>query len=179
MPVYAGADVKLCNKFGESAITLSKLGRNRDLFEKVMLEFALEKGNRMAGGFHALHCAARRGDLDAVKLLASMGYDINASDGEGYTPLMLAAKEGDGKMCELLLSCGANFDIKNGIGKTALSIVRKHGKGHNELAENVLVNAVARKQVLDGSRVLILDHWGQGSQKRGSIVMNLRPGFGN
>ncbi|KAL8471119.1 hypothetical protein ACS0TY_028715 [Phlomoides rotata] len=153
MLVYAGADVKLCNKSGESALTLSKLGRNRDLFEKVMLEFALEKGNRMAGGFHALHCAARRGDLDAVKLLASMGYDINASDGEGYTPLMLAAKEGDGKMCELLLSCGANFDIKNGRGETALSIVRKHGKGHNELAENVLVNAVARKLVLGGSPV--------------------------
>ncbi|KAL8482688.1 hypothetical protein ACS0TY_025646 [Phlomoides rotata] len=160
MPVYAGADVKLCNKSSESAINLSKLGRNRDLFEKVMLEFALEKGNRMAGGFHALYCAAQRGDLDAVKLLASMGNDINTSDGEGYTPLMLAAKEGDGKMCELLLSCGANFDIKNGRRETALSTVRKHGEGYNELAENVLVNAVARKQVLDGSRVLILDPWG-------------------
>lgn len=151
--VYAGADVKLCNKSGETAITLSKLSKNGDLFEKVMLEFALEKGNRIAGGFYALHCAARRGDLDAVKLLvASKGYDVNASDGEGYTPLMLAAREGNGKMCELLISCGAHFDMKNAKGESALSISRKLGKLHNE-AENVILNALARKLVLGGSRV--------------------------
>ncbi|KAL0331876.1 UNVERIFIED_CONTAM: Ankyrin repeat and KH domain-containing protein mask-1 [Sesamum calycinum] len=130
--VYSGADVKLCNKSGENAITLSKLSKNRDLFEKVMLEFALEKGNRISGGFYALHCAARRGDLDAVKLLASKGYDINASDGDGYTPLMLAAREGN--------------------GESALSLARKLGKLHNE-AENIILNALARKLVLSGSRV--------------------------
>ncbi|KAL2240622.1 UNVERIFIED_CONTAM: hypothetical protein Sindi_0703400 [Sesamum indicum] len=150
--VYAGADVKLCNKSGENAITLSKLGKNRDLFEKVMLEFALEKGNRVSGGFYALHCAARRGDLDAVKLLASKGYDINASDGDGYTPLMLAAREGNGKMCELLISFGAHVDVKNSNGESALSLARKLGKLHNE-AENMILNALARKLVLGGSRV--------------------------
>ncbi|KAK6117483.1 hypothetical protein DH2020_048761 [Rehmannia glutinosa] len=150
--VYAGADVKLCNKAGETAITLSKLSKNRDLFEKTMLEFALEKGNRIAGGFYALHCAARCGDLDAVKLLASKGYDINASDGDGYTPLMLAAMEGNGKMCELLISCGAHFDMKNAKGESALSLARKLGELHNE-AENVILNALARKLVLGGSRV--------------------------
>ncbi|KAI3452546.1 hypothetical protein Pfo_009210 [Paulownia fortunei] len=150
--VYAGADVKLCNKSGETAITLSKLSKNRDLFEKAMLEFALEKGNRIAGGFYALHCAARRGDLDAVKLLASKGYDINASDGDGYTPLMLAAREGNGKMSELLISCGAHFDMKNAKGESALSLARKLGELHNE-AESVIINALARKLVLGGSRV--------------------------
>lgn len=160
MLVHAGADVKLCNKSGDTAITLSK--RNRDLFEKVMLEFALEKGNRIAGGFDALHCAARRGDLDAVKLLASKGYDINASDGEGYTALMLAAREGNGKMCELLVtSCGAKFDIKNGKGETALTIARKHGNGNE--AEKVLVNAVARKLVLGGSQVQKHTRGGKGA----------------
>ncbi|KAJ6754419.1 ANKYRIN REPEAT-CONTAINING [Salix purpurea] len=92
--VYAGADVKLRNKAGETAITLSGLNQNHDLFEKVMLEFALQMGNRDDGGFYALHCAARRGDIDAVKLLMSRGYDVNVPDGDGYTPLMLAAREG-------------------------------------------------------------------------------------
>ncbi|KAH6790993.1 ankyrin [Perilla frutescens var. frutescens] len=150
--VYAGADVKLCNKSGETAITLSKLSKNSDLFEKVMLEFALEKGNRIAGGFYALHYAARRGDSDAVKLLASKGYDINATDGEGYTPLMLAAREGNGKMCQLLISSGADFGMKNANGECALSIARKHGKLHNE-AENVILNELACKMVRDGSRL--------------------------
>ncbi|KAE8727853.1 F-box protein [Hibiscus syriacus] len=79
---YAGADVKLLNKSGETTITLSELNQNRDLFEKVMLALALEKGNRNAGGFYALHCAARNGDLDAVTLLTSRDYDLNVPDGE-------------------------------------------------------------------------------------------------
>ncbi|XP_047975239.1 serine/threonine-protein phosphatase 6 regulatory ankyrin repeat subunit C [Salvia hispanica] len=147
--VYAGADVKLCNKSGETAITLSKLNKQSDLFEKVMLEFALEKGNRIAGGFFALHYAARRGDSDAVKLLKSKGYDINAADGEGYTPLMLAAREGNGKMCQLLISSGADIGMKNAKGETALSIAKKL---HNE-AEDVILDAVACKVVTDGSRL--------------------------
>ncbi|XP_022883931.1 uncharacterized protein LOC111400767 [Olea europaea var. sylvestris] len=149
--VYAGADVKLCNKSGETAITLSKQSPNRDLFEKVMLEFALEKGNRIGGGFYALHCAARRGDLDAVRLLTSKGYDVNASDGDGYTPLMLAAREGYGSTCEFLISCEAQCDIKNARGETALSLAKNNGR-QNE-AENVILNALARKLVLGGSPV--------------------------
>lgn len=145
--VYAGADVKQCNKSGETAITLSKFSKNSDLFERVMLEFALEKGNRIAGGFYALHYAARRGDSDAVKLLISKGYDINATDGEGYTPLMLAAREGNAKMCQLLISSGANFGMENTKGESALSIARKH---QNE-AEDVILNAVACKVVMEGS----------------------------
>ncbi|CAI9752589.1 unnamed protein product [Fraxinus pennsylvanica] len=149
--VYAGADVKLCNKSGETAITLSKLSPNRDLFEKVMLEFALEKGNRIAGGFYALHCAARRGDLDAVRLLTSKGYDVNASDGDGYTPLMLAAREGHGSTCEFLISFGAQCDIKNARGETALSLAKNNERQND--AENVILNALARKLVLGGSPV--------------------------
>lgn len=152
MLVYAGADVKLCSKSGETALTLSRLNNNRDLFEKVMLEFALEKENRIAGGFYALHCAARRGDLDAVKLLTSKGYDINASDGDGYTPLMLAAREGNAKICDFLITRGANCDAKNSKGESALSLARKlQGLGSD--AENVILNALARKLVLGGSRV--------------------------
>ncbi|KAL3829504.1 hypothetical protein ACJIZ3_018306 [Penstemon smallii] len=158
--VFAGADVKLINKSGDTALTLSRGNQNRDLFEKVMLEFALEKGNRITGGFYALHCAARRGDLDAVKLLTSKGYDVNASDGDGYTPLMLAAKEGNSKMCEFLISCGANCEIKNAKNETALSLARKLLP--NE-AENVILNALGLKLVLNGSWVQKHTKGGKGS----------------
>lgn len=150
--VYAGADVKLHNKSGETAISLSEIHQSHDLFEKVMLEFALEKGNRNAGGFYALHCAARRGDLDAVKLLTSRGYDVNVPDEDGCTPLMLAAKEGRAAMCELLISCGADCQIKNARGETALSLSRKI-VGWTNGAECVILDALARKFVLDGAYV--------------------------
>lgn len=160
--VFAGADVKLLNKSGKTAIMLSELNQNHDMFEKVMLEFALEKGNRYAGGFYALHCAARRGDLDAVKLLTSRGYDVNVPDGEGYTPLMLAAREGHGLMCELLISCGAICDVKNARGETALSLARKSSIMKND-AERVILDELARKLVLGGANVLKHTKGGKGT----------------
>ncbi|KAA8530119.1 hypothetical protein F0562_004828 [Nyssa sinensis] len=168
--VYAGANVKLCNKSGETAITLSKLNQNRDLFEKVMLEFALEKGNRNAGGFYAVHCAARRGDLDAVRLLTSKGYDVNVPDEDGYTPLMLAAREGLGHMCKVLISCGAYCDIKNAKGETALSLARKNGNMQND-AECVILDELARKLVLGGAYVQKHTKGGKGAPHRKVIKM--------
>lgn len=167
--VYAGADVKLCNKYGKTAITLSQSDQNHDLFEKVMLEFALEKGHRHAG-FHALHCAARRGDLDAVKLLTNKGYDVNVLDGEGYTPLMLAAREGHGSICELLISRGAHCNTMNARGETALSLARKFTGGKND-SEAVMLDELARKLVLGGAYVQKYTKGGKGSPHGKQIRM--------
>ncbi|XAR51979.1 hypothetical protein NMG60_11006801 [Bertholletia excelsa] len=166
--VYAGADVKLSNKYGETAIMLSKFNQNRDLFEKVMLEFTLEKGNRNGGGFYALHCAARRGDLDAVRLLINKGYDINVPDGDDYTPLMLAAREGHGNMCKLLISSGACCDVKNVKGETALSLAMKNGGTESE-AVQVILDELARKLVLSGSLIMKHTRGGKGSP-HGKVV---------
>lgn len=168
--VYAGADVKLANAYGDTAITLSESNQNRDLFEKVMLEFALEKGNRNAGGFYALHCAARRGDSDAVKLLTSRDYDVNVPDGDGYTPLMLAAREGHGTTCQLLISHGANIKFKNERGETALSLSRKNGGKENE-AECVLLDELARNLVIGGARVQKHTKGGKGNPHAKEIRM--------
>lgn len=168
--VYAGADVKLHNKAGETAITLSELNQNRDLFEKVMLEFALEKGNHNAGGFYALHRAARRGDLDAVKLLASRGYDMNVPNGDGYTPLMLAAREGHRSMCELLISFGAKCEIENARGETALLLARTYTGMKND-AEHVIRDELARKLVLNGSNVQKHTKRGKGTPHGKEIKM--------
>ncbi|XP_048317806.2 uncharacterized protein LOC107427838 isoform X2 [Ziziphus jujuba] len=173
--VYAGADVKLCNKSGDTAITLSQANNNHDLFEKVMLEFALEKGNRNSKGFYALHCAARRGDQDAVKLLTSRGYDVNVRDGDGYTPLMLAAREGHGTICELLICHGADINFKNARGETALSLARKNGSMKND-AERVILNKLACNLVIGGANVRKHTKGGKGSPHE--KVMKMMGGVG-
>lgn len=160
--VYAGADVKLSNKCGETAILLSQLNQNREHFERVMLEFAIEKGNCNAGEFYALHFAARHGDLDAVKLLTNRGYNVNTPDGNGCTPVMLAAREGHARVCELLISCGAHCDIRNAKGETALSLARKIGGLQND-TENVILDELSRKLVLSGSHVLKHTKGGKGA----------------
>lgn len=166
--VYAGCDVKLTNKAGETAISLSKLNESSDLFEKVMIEFTLEKGNQNARGFYPLHYAARHGDTHAVKLLVNRGYDVNISDGDGYTPLMLAARENNGQMCELLISCGALCDFKNPNGETALSLARKHTQND---AECVILDKLATVLVLGGGTVLKHTKGGRGCSHRKELKM--------
>uniref|UniRef100_A0A1D1YSF6 Ankyrin-3 n=1 Tax=Anthurium amnicola TaxID=1678845 RepID=A0A1D1YSF6_9ARAE len=160
--VFAGADVKVSNKAGETAITLSQLNKEkRDLFEEVMLEFALEAG--VAGGFYALHCAARRGDSAAVRLLTGRGYDVNVPDEDGYTPLMLAAREGHGPLCELLVSSGARCDVKTHRGETALSLARLSKGGAGGHAEQVILDELSRGLALGGAPVKKHTKCGKGS----------------
>ncbi|XP_068646230.1 uncharacterized protein [Aristolochia californica] len=150
--VFAGADVKLSNKSGDTAIGFAGSSKNKDLFEKIMLEFEIEKGIRGPGGFYALHCAARRGDLQASKLLTGRGYDVNVRDSEGYTPLMLAAREGHGQLCSFLISCGARCDLSTQRGETALSLAKKNREPGNE-SERVILDELARTLVLGGASV--------------------------
>nr|XP_043608185.1 ankyrin-3 [Erigeron canadensis] len=171
--VYAGCDVKLTNKAGETAISLSKMNENSDMFEKVMIEFTLEKGNQNARGFYPLHYAARHGDTHAVKLLVNRGYDVNIPDGDGYTPLMLAAREGNGKMCELLISYGSVCSFKNSKGETALSLARKHT---DNSAESVILDKLARVLVINGGNVLKHTKGGRGVSHRKELKMIITGG---
>ncbi|KAF9600730.1 hypothetical protein IFM89_011417 [Coptis chinensis] len=161
--VSAGANVKLCNKSGETAISISELNQNHEHFEKVLLEFALEKGD--SGGLCVLHCAARRGDFDAVRLLISSGCDVNLPDEDDYTPLMLAAKEGNSSMCKLLISCGARCDVKTARGETALSLARNNRSARNN-TERLILDELARVFVLNGASVKKHTKRGKGAPHR-------------
>ncbi|KAF3788566.1 Ankyrin-3 [Nymphaea thermarum] len=169
--IFAGADVKLLNSAGDSAMSLAELHKNRDMFEKVMLEYALERGSR-TGGFHALHCAARRGDYDAaLQLLTSRDRDdVNMLDSEGYTPLMLAAREQQFELCKLLISHGADCEVVNQRGETALILARKNG-GRGKDIESVILDKLARALVLRGERVQKHTKEGRGEPHPKELLM--------
>ncbi|KAF9673681.1 hypothetical protein SADUNF_Sadunf10G0049500 [Salix dunnii] len=167
--VYAGANITLQNKFGDTAISLAKLNQHDEAIENVMIECALNEGYNYSAGIHALHCAARRGDLDLVCMLANKGYDVNASDGDGYTPLMLAATGGHGRVCELLISSAAQCDIENERGETALSLATKNG--YKNEAEHVILDELSRQLVLEGSRVRKHIRCGKGAPHYKSLRM--------
>ncbi|XP_050204694.1 uncharacterized protein LOC126654765 [Mercurialis annua] len=163
--VYAGANIKLQNKYGETAISLSELNQHDEVIEKVMLEYALEEGYNYSAGIHALHRVARRGDLNLVFMLTKRDYDVNEFDNDGYTPLMLAARGGHSSVCQLLISHGASCEIENSRNETALSLARKYngcGRDSNE-AENVILDELARQLVLQGTRVKKHTKRGKGS----------------
>lgn len=159
--VYAGANVKLHDKNGRTALNLAELNHNSELFEKVVLDYTLEKGIHNSSGFYPLHYAARRGHFVTASLLTSKGIDVNVLDGDGYTPLMLAAREGHGSLCELLISCGADCNILNNRKENALLLARKNG-AKNE-AERVILDELARRLVLSGGHVKKHTKEGKGS----------------
>ncbi|KAK1266007.1 hypothetical protein QJS04_geneDACA016681 [Acorus gramineus] len=138
--IFAGADAKLANCSGETALSLAEQSDNRDGFEKVMLEFTLCDPSPPSFT-HALHHAAREGDADSIRLLATQKqYDVNAVDGEGRTPLMLAAREGHVEACGMLISLGARCN------RETVAVAR--GK-----AREVVMDEVGRGLVVGGGRV--------------------------
>ncbi|KAJ0489664.1 putative ankyrin repeat-containing domain-containing protein [Helianthus annuus] len=169
--VFAGADVNLGNKYGDTAISLSKASVNCGDFEKVILEYALTKStpNSCNITFYTLHRAASKGDYDTVEALTNGENNVNAPDSDGYTPLMLAARGGHGKICKLLISKGAICDIENARHETALMLARENGVGND--AERVLLDHMARGLVLGGDRVKKHCKGGKGCPHTKQLVM--------
>lgn len=167
--VYAGADIKLQNKHGQTALSLAEANHNGDAFYKVILEYGVsvfERENHHNS--HPLHFAARCGDLASARTL-TRGYDINVADPDGYTPLMLAARGGHGSMCELLISCGAICDIKNERHETPLLLARQNGFGNH--TEVVILDELAKKLVLNGSAVKKHTKGGKGTPHHKQLKM--------
>ncbi|KAF8057662.1 XDH1 [Scenedesmus sp. PABB004] len=70
-------------------------------------------------GCTALHFAADRGRVDAVRLLLAAGADANAQDHDGQAPLHYAAMCGHEAACRLLLELGADAGLVDAEGQTA------------------------------------------------------------
>ncbi|HET9843116.1 MAG TPA: ankyrin repeat domain-containing protein [Gammaproteobacteria bacterium] len=63
-------------------------------------------------GRTALHLAVEKNDVEQVIKLIRLGYDVNSTDNNNFTPLHLAAIVGSTKIARLLLKEGANVNVK-------------------------------------------------------------------
>ena len=75
---------------------------------------------RNIGGATALHIAARKGNIEIIKILVNNGADLNIKDNEGWTPLMRAASNNNSEIVSELIAKGANANLKNNLGQTAI-----------------------------------------------------------
>lgn len=66
-----------------------------------------------------LHIAARKGELEDVKILVECGAKVNVIGDIGNTPLHGASAKGLREVVEFLLANGADPSIKNEFGETA------------------------------------------------------------
>ncbi|KAG0456521.1 hypothetical protein HPP92_024309 [Vanilla planifolia] len=132
----AGADVKLENRAGDTAITLSQSSEKCHIFKQVMLELAQLKGEDT----YSQRSSARQGDTLAMRITDKIGGEVDAPDGNSSTPMASAASGSDGSLCETP-SCD-----------TPLSLARRNAK-ECTTAEEVIIDERARRFVLGGGRV--------------------------
>jgi len=79
-------------------------------------------------GNSLLHSAARAGNADLVKYLASKGADVDLKDNYGQTPLQIAAHLDNLDVVNQLVSHGADINVRDFIGKTPLHDAAYSGK---------------------------------------------------
>ena len=66
-------------------------------------------------GYTPIHWAVHLDNFELLKLLISLGADVDVVDGAGQTPLHLAAAKGDSvEVVKVLVEAGAELDIKSG-----------------------------------------------------------------
>ena len=111
--------------------------------------FAPEARERRPG---LMAWAASGRKLDAIALLAELGFDVNARgrldiplEQQWFTPLHEAAQTGDVEMARLLLGLGADPNIRSEWGATPLDSARQHGQeAVAELLEPLTATATGR-----------------------------------
>ncbi|KAH3992253.1 hypothetical protein HBH98_228740 [Parastagonospora nodorum] len=92
--------------------------------ESRIIEMLIKHGTPVAGT-GALHCAARSGKLDIMRLLIQHGADANETISNLYnwTPMHFAASRGQIDAMKLLEEHGARSDFKDEDGKTAAQLL--------------------------------------------------------
>jgi len=116
--VERGANIDAKNPEGETALTFSMGGANRD---KRLTKFLLDHGANtelkgfmgMTPIFDAIHFE----NFDAVKELVDHGANINVKDKEGEFPLMTAVRVGDIDTIKYLLDHGADLRMRDNQGR--------------------------------------------------------------
>ena len=91
----------------------------------------------------SLRLAVEYSRIGVARLLVRRGCDVNAVDGDGFTPLMVLCKKGKMEFAQFLVEAGADVNARSAKGLTPLLIAvkRLHGKyGLFELVQFLVEN---------------------------------------
>uniref|UniRef100_A0A336KKD9 CSON012202 protein n=1 Tax=Culicoides sonorensis TaxID=179676 RepID=A0A336KKD9_CULSO len=125
----------------------SNLIKNALVFQrgKIPLLLAVEAGNQSmvrellsaqtadqlkacdANGDTPLHLAARRRDVDMVRILVDYGTNVDSQNGEGQTALHIAAAEGDEQLVKYFYGVRASAAIADNQDRTPMHLAAENG----------------------------------------------------
>ena len=126
--IRAGANVKIANRYGVTALNLACLNGNRAMVE-LLLKAGADPNTATPEGETALMTASRTGKVDAVQVLLAAGADVNAKENwHGQTALMWAAAEGNADVVRVLIEHKADMRARSNGGFTPLLFAAREGK---------------------------------------------------
>lgn len=103
--IAAGADVNIRNKQGRTALDLAEQRGHTEVVRLLRMPGAKDKSALEHDGktpARSLHEAAKKGDIEQVRLHITQGTDVSARDNQARTPLSLAEEKGYAEIAELL-----------------------------------------------------------------------------
>ena len=105
--------------------SILKSGWGKEPPESVRMEFRkTENTFPVIQDVTVLHVASRNDNPEIVDLLVKYKADVNARDGEGYTPLHLAAIHGNIQVVQRLAEVKADFNLTTVDGKNAADLAQ-------------------------------------------------------
>ena len=108
-----GANPKLVNNYGASAMSLAAEVANTDIL-KLLIETGVDPDSANPEGMTALLAVARTGNVEAAQVLLKAGAKVDAKEKwGGQTPLMWASARRHPAMMELLISKGADVNARS------------------------------------------------------------------
>jgi len=121
-----GAEVKIEGERGISSLDVAAITNHTEVISRLV---SLDSGFiKIEGKTNALHHAVSNKNLEAVKLLLDLGFDVNAKDNADNTPLHLAVSRANYKktkpsaiaISELLIERNASVTARNNKEQTPL-----------------------------------------------------------
>ena len=119
-----GADVDAETYFGVTA-----MGVAADRGHLNIVSALAELGADLSAGraFAPLHRSAHHGNVAMIRLLISLGADVNGKTSEGSTPIWFATEANQPEAVRVLAEAGADVNVTHN-GLTALAYARTHGR---------------------------------------------------
>ncbi len=111
-----GANPNIVDRYKTSPIKVA-VQYNLTKIINILMQYKVETKTTYYGNRNLLHDAANSGNLDLVKKLLSMGFDINSKTTYNKTPLHDAVYSGNYQLVQYLVNNGANIHTEGDYAK--------------------------------------------------------------
>lgn len=146
----SGASVCLEDLYGHLPLHVASMSGHPKIVQLLLNQDCDALDKMSSTKLSPLHCAAKEGKLEVVKLLLERGASLNVQNSYGHTPLMLAVSEDYIDVVRLLVDAGADLFVRD---KSTLCVFHLAISKGSPRCLQVLLDKVAQGKLLDHTNI--------------------------